>query len=328
MSDIKKLMGDSISEETALALQTILDESLKEKQDEIDALQIKLDESNEDKSILETEVTDLKEEHKKKIEFISEKADEFAEQVRQDAIDETTTSLQEAFDAREAFLIEKAESYGEFLIEKAEKYGDHLIERGEAYGARLIEKAEAYGEHLIEQADLYGEKIEETQLAEAEATILEFKTKHLEEFKRLDEHNRMATVFSNLKTLIESSGFSIDEASQVDSLQEELREQAAKARAQARVIRSNETELKKFRVAELIEKTAVDLTFKDKERIISTVMKTRCETVEELSEVVKTLVENNVINNNNGKTKSVITESEEAELTKTVKGSGWGGRIV
>ena len=324
MSEIKKLMGDSISEETAVALQTILDNALQEKQEKIDEITAELKESKAEASALESDISDLKEEHRKQVQFMTEKADEFAEQIKE----ELTEELQEKFAAREEFLIEQAEAYGEHLIsqgeaygahliEKAEAYGEHLTERAEAYGEHLMSEGEAYGAHLIERAEAYGESVKQECLVESEVAIKEFKDAHLEEFARLDEHNRMTAVFNNLKTLIESSGFSIDESSQVDSLQEEIRNANSKVRSLNRKLRDNDAELKKFRVAELIEKANPNLTFKDKERVISTALKTRCETPEELSEVVSTLVENTVLNKGNTANRYSLNENLGDDLTPT-----------
>lgn len=316
MSDIKTLMGDAISEETANALQAILDESIASKDSEITELQEKLADA-------EIAISDLKESHETDVEFLKQKADEYADQV--------TADLKEAHAEREAYLIERAEAYGEHLIERGEAYGEHLIEqaeaygehlieqadaygdylqeRAEAYGEHLIERAESYGEHLIEQADAYGESIEAKCLEEATAEIESFKEEHLEAFTRVDEHARMAAVFTSLKSLVESSGFSLDESTA-------LEEAVAKQRVLNRKLRDSQESLKKYKVAELIEGFSDEVTFKDKERITAAALMTRCSNDEDLSNVVKTLVESSLNKNTNPATSRVSLNEQERRSVK------------
>ena len=162
---------------------------------------------------------------------------------------------------------------------------------------------------------------------EAEKQINEFKDQYKDEFERIDEHNRMAMVFKNLKTLLESSGFSIEESESFDTLEEELRQARAKNRQLERSLRENAQELKELKVKELVESMSEDLAFTDKERIVKAALRTRSETQEELSEVVKTLVENTMLNKNNSKATTAETlenlNEQAAEQKATVKKSGW-----
>ena len=132
--------------------------------------------------------------------------------------------------------------------------------------------------------------------------------------------------FKNLKSLIESSGFSIEESETLDTLEEELRQTRAANRRLERTLRESSQELKQLKVKELVESMAEDLTFTDKERIVKAALRTRSETNEDLSEVVKTLVENTTLNNNSNKanttTVSTLTE-ETANAASTKVKSGW-----
>lgn len=424
MNDFKKLLGDTITDETANALQTILetsisqaveknkseiaqlkeeaDKKLAEQADKINELQDSARALSEDKqdlveqleiakSDLTRELSEIAEDHEIEIALLKEKAQEFAELVKQETEDSLTENHNESIqtvkteaEAYGVFLQEKAEAYGVFLKEKAEAYaeqkvqettelyeekiqtiqeqaeaygvflqeqaeayaesvkqetiseitqkaeayGEYLQEQAEAYGAYIIEKAEAYGATLIEQADKYAEEqIQLTEarcLAEAEVALVEFKEQYLEEFERVDEHSRMASVFKNLKQLIESSGFSIEESDQVDELSEEIRTLRSKNRRLERNLRENAEIVKTSKIEKLVESIGEDLTFTDKERIIKSVSLTRCETDEELQNVVKTLVES-TYHSAKIETKTVL---EESATTKTTTGSGWASRLV
>lgn len=321
MTDIKQLLGEDISQETADKLQGILDEavdslkkSIAQKEDEIQDLQEQLD--------------DLKEDHAKEVEHITEKAEEYAQKLRDEAVEDIT----EKAEAYGKFLIEKADAYGDFLQEKAEEYGEHLIEqadaygdflqeKAEAYGEHLIERAEAYGEFLIESADEYGEAVEDKCLAEAKIQIDEFKSQHLEEFERLDEHSRVMNVFNSLKGLVEESGFAFEDA----SLYDELKEERSKNRRLVRTLRENEETLKRHKILELISESNEDISLLAKEKIVKSALRTRCEDDQELAEVVKTLVENNLLNNNERNTSNRLDESTTSFGGKV---SGWGGKLL
>ena len=321
MTDIKQLLGEDISQETADKLQGILDEavdslkkSIAQKEDEIQDLQEQLD--------------DLKEDHANEVEHITEKAEEYAQKLRDEAVEDIT----EKAEAYGKFLIEKADAYGDFLQEKAEEYGEHLIEqadaygdflqeKAEAYGEHLIERAEAYGEFLIESADEYGEAVEDKCLAEAKIQIDEFKSQHLEEFERLDEHSRVMNVFNSLKGLVEESGFAFEDA----SLYDELREERSKNRRLVRTLRENEETLKRHKILELISESNEDISLLAKEKIVKSALRTRCEDDQELAEVVKTLVENNLLNNNERNTSNKLDESTTSFGGKV---SGWGGKLL
>lgn len=266
-----------------------------------------------------------------------EQADEYAEKVKQEA----TQELSEKADAYGAFLQEKAEEYAEKvkqesreeniaeMTEKADAYGDYLQEQADAYGDYLQEQAEAYGALLIEQAEVYAtEQVKLTEsrcLAESEKMIAEFKESHLEAFERLDEHNRMSTVFKNLKQLIESSGFSIEESDSITTLEDELRESRKEKRALERSLREQAAELKELQVKSLVESMAEDLAFTEKERIVKATLRTRSESQEELSEVIKTLIENTTLNKNITNT-NALNENVEVPAGAKTK-SGWGDQL-
>lgn len=412
MNEFKKLMGDAISEDTAVALQTILETHLQEAantaQSKLDvalqeeqsksavALQeaeTKLQESEDKIASLSKELVesqdkqaDLLDEQDKTIATLKEKADEYAAQVKQEALDEANAkfatekltlvehaeayaekvkqeALDEAavqFEAEKTVLIEqadeyaekvkqeatqelseKADAYGAFLQEKAEEYAEkvkqesreeniaEMTEKADAYGDYLQEQAEAYGALLIEQAEVYAtEQVKLTEsrcLAESEKMIAEFKESHLEAFERLDEHNRMSTVFKNLKQLIESSGFSIEESDSITTLEDELRESRKEKRALERSLREQAAELKELQVKSLVESMAEDLAFTEKERIVKATLRTRSESQEELSEVIKTLIENTTLNKNITNT-NALNENVEVPAGAKTK-SGWGDQL-
>ena len=321
MTDIKQLLGEDISQETADKLQGILDEavdslkkSIAQKEDEIQDLQEQLD--------------DLKEDHANEVEHITEKAEEYAQKLRDEAVEDIT----EKAEAYGKFLIEKADAYGDFLQEKAEEYGEHLIEQADAYGDFLQEKAEAYGEHLIERAEAYGEfliesaeeygeAVEDKCLAEAKIQIDEFKSQHLEEFERLDEHSRVMNVFNSLKGLVEESGFAFEDA----SLYDELKEERSKNRRLVRTLRENEEAMKRHKILEMISESNEDISLLAKEKIVKSALRTRCEDDQELAEVVKTLVENNLLNNNE---RNTLNKLDESTTSFGGKVSGWGGKLL
>ena len=333
MSDIKKLLGESVSEDTANALQAIIDKTVSDTEAKALALQ------TENKTLVES-IESLKQKHEDDVKFLQEKADEFAEQTRQEAIDESRVeieTLKEQAEAYGEFLIERANAFGEMLtekhetekatlIEKAESYGEFLIEKAESYGEFLIEKAEDYGTVLIEKADEYGNSIEAKCLEEAKQEIESFKDEHLELFERLDEQSRMKTVFDNLKTLIESSGFTLEESSILDETQEELRTERKNSRRLKSTITEQASEIKELLIEKHISEFGEDLAFTDKERVKKAAIFTRCESGEDLKQVVKTLVENNLLNNKNNKNNNIIDESTKKDTDS--KKSGWGSRVI
>ena len=389
MTDIKKLMGDAISEDTASALQTILDTALNEsksekdkivndlinqlneRKNEVDALNDKVNELTESLKTAETEhqeeidnlnesIDDLKTSHdieisslEESIDYIKVKADEYSELVKQELTDTLTEKAEiyadaktdQALDELRKELTEQAEQYGEFLQEQAEIYAEKsveqaieetkatLIEQAELYGEFLIEKAEEHAVYLIEQADLYAKEqvmlTEERCLEESNRLINEFKEQYKDEFDRVDEHNRMAMVFKNLKTLIESSGFSIDEHSQFDEVEQQLREAKSKARRLERELHENEAELKRLKIFEAVQTIDENLTFKDKEVIMNNAIKTRFKNDSELKSVVKTLVENIKLNKNNNNIKNDNLDiNQDTSLNENKKTSGWAGKLL
>jgi F0F1-type ATP synthase membrane subunit b/b' len=325
-NDFKKLLGESITDDTAAALQEILEThiaSLKE------SLEIAKEDLQEAKEKLE----EAQAEHDAEVKSIVEKADEYAEEVRQEVTEELTEKAEAyAEKVREevtADLTEKADAYGDYLQERAEAYGAYLIEQGEAYGAHLIERAEAYGEHLQEKAEEYGDLRESKALEKAEEMISEFKSEHLEEFERLDEYNRAMTVFKNLKSLVEASGFTIEEGSQLDEMSEELRTLKVEKRRAERQLREQAEEIKSLTITKLVNEMATEnMTFTDKERLIDAAMKTRYTNEDEIKSVIKTLVENTSLNKNTYTKKTMINENTEATKTTSGKHSGWASKLV
>lgn len=283
---------------------------------------------------------------------LTEKAEAYAEKVKEDTIAEMTEKadaygdyLQERAEAyaekvkTETIneMTEKADAYGDYLQEQAEVYAEkvkndavvELTEQAEAYGEYLQERAEAYGVFLIAEADTYTNQqialVEARAIEQAETAINEFKEEHLAMFDRIDEHNRMTHVFKNLKSLVEASGFSLDESQAMNEMESQLRE-ANNAKRQSRIEKHRadrelaevKEELKELKVKEIVESIGQNLAFTDKERIVNAVLKTNAETVTDLTSVVKTLVENTTLNKNNNEraTTSVLTEDD---LHKTVK---------
>ena len=88
MTDIKKLMGDDITAEAAEALQTILDESVGSLKQTIDEKTTEVTDLETQLRELQEEITDLKADHAKEIEYIQEKAEEYATQLRDEAVEE------------------------------------------------------------------------------------------------------------------------------------------------------------------------------------------------------------------------------------------------
>ena len=163
-------------------------------------------------------------------------------------------------------------------------------------------------------------------MEEAKQEIESFKAEHLELFERLDEQSRMKTVFDNLKTLIESSGFTLEESSILDETQEELRTERKNSRRLKSTITEQASEIKELLIEKHISEFGEDLAFTDKERVKKAAIFTRCESGEDLKQVVKTLVENNLLNNKNNKNNNIIDESTKKDTDS--KKSGWGSRVV
>ena len=332
-------------------LKTSHDIEISSLEESIDYIKVKADEYSE---LVKQELTDT----------LTEKAVIYADAKTDQALDELRKELTEQAERYGEFLqeqaeiyaeksveqvrkelTEKAERYGEFLQEQAEIYAEKsveqaieetkatLIEQAELYGEFLIEKAEEHAVYLIEQADLYAKEqvmlTEERCLEESNRLINEFKEQYKDEFDRVDEHNRMAMVFKNLKTLIESSGFSIDEHSQFDEVEQQLREAKSKARRLERELHENEAELKRLKIFEAVQTIDENLTFKDKEVIMNNAIKTRFKNDSELKSVVKTLVENIKLNKNNNNIKNDNLDiNQDTSLNENKKTSGWAGKLL
>lgn len=300
MNEFKKLLGESISDETAEALQQILDskiltlsesktdleEQIQSLTEQIDVLNKEINTKDEEIALITEKADEYLDQVKDELtESLIEKAEEYAEKVRQETIEEMT---------------EKANAYGEFLMEQADAYGTYLQEQAELYaeqeadkyGDFLQEQAEKYGVFLISEADTYAKSVEEKCLAESAQQIEEFKKEHVELFEQVDEYNRMKQVFGNLKALVESSGFSIDEDSQIEKMNEQLRQEKATIRKLKRELSESAEIVKEHQIKSIIEESNVELSMLDKERIVAKAKNVVAESVDELKDAVKLLIEN------------------------------------
>jgi len=333
MNDFKALLGESITDETANALQTILDEKIKSLVESKTELEEQITSLNEQVDTLSKEVLEKEDQ----IQTITEKADEFVEQVKAD-LTESLTEKAEAYAEKvrqETIdeMTEKAEAYGEFLMAKADEYGDYLQEKAEAYaeqeadqyGDYLQEKAEAYGEFLMAKGEAYGKAIEEKCLAEAAEQIEAFKQEHLALFEQVDEFNRMKTVFTNLKSLVEASGFTVEEGSQAEKLAEELKQEKIKARKLARQISENQETIKEYKIKQIIESSEIELPLIDAERVVNKAMGIVAESDEELTIAVNMLIEN--VESKNVRQESHNNLDEKTKINESGT-SGWGSKII
>lgn len=333
MNDFKALLGESITDDTANALQAILDDKLQNLAESKAELEEQLASLNEQVDTLTQEVL-LKEED---IQTITEKADEFVEQVKAE-LTESLTEKAEAYAEKvrqETIeeMSEKAEAYGEFLMAKADEYGDYLQEQAEAYAEKqadeygdfLQEKAEKYGEFLIAKGEAYGKSIEEKCLAEAAEQIEAFKQEHIALFEQVDEFNRMKTIFSNLKSLVEASGFTIEEGSQAEKLAEELKQEKLKSRKLSRLISENQETIKEYKIKQIIESNEIKLTLIDAERVVNKAMGIVAESDEELAIAVNMLIENVESKNVRDEVKAKVEEKTRINESTI---SGWGSKII
>lgn len=333
MNDFKALLGESITDDTANALQAILDEKLKTLAESKDELQEQIQSLSEQVDTLTQEVVEKEEQ----ISTITEKADEFVEQIKSE-LTESLTERAEAYAEKVrqetiAEMSEKADAYGEFLMAKADAYGDHLQEQAEkyaeqqadAYGDYLQEKAEAYGSHLIAEGEAYGKQVEEKCLKESAEQIEAFKQEHLELFEQVDEYNRMKMVFGNLKSLVEASGFTLEEDSQAEKLAEDLKREKIKARKLQREINENQETIKEYKIKQIIESSEIKLTMIDAERVVNKAMGIVAESDEELNIAVNMLIENVESKNTREQVKVQIEDTKKINETTT---SGWGSKII
>lgn len=333
MNDFKALLGESITDDTANALQAILDEKLKTLAESKDELQEQIQSLSEQVDTLTQEVVEKEEQ----ISTITEKADEFVEQIKSE-LTESLTERAEAYAEKVrqetiAEMSEKADAYGEFLMAKADAYGDHLQEQAEkyaeqqadAYGDYLQEKAEAYGLHLIAEGEANSKEVEEKCLKESAEQIEAFKQEHLELFEQVDEYNRMKMVFGNLKSLVEASGFTLEEDSQAEKLAEDLKREKIKARKLQREINENQETIKEYKIKQIIESSEIKLTMIDAERVVNKAMGIVAESDEELNIAVNMLIENVESKNTREQVKVQIEDTKKINETTT---SGWGSKII
>lgn len=332
MSDIKQLMGDTISEDVAEKLQNILDESVSTVQSELEELRL--------------ENALLKESHETEVDFLKQKAEEYAEKVRQDTINEMTEKA-EAYgeyliaegQAYGDYITEQAEQYGQYIIGKADEYGEYLMDKADEYAelmtitenaqnSDLQEKAEAYGLFLQEKAEEYGEYVRQECLAESRQAIEEFKLQHIQEFEKLDEMNRMQGVFSSLKNLVESFDFEIDDEKQTQAMSKRLDSERSKNRELIRENRGMANELKGYKIMSMLAEND-ELTYRDKERIVENAKLAKCDNDELLAKVVNSLVESTLskkstLNENriHSKTKTMLNENVGSTVAR------WDGTIV
>lgn len=332
MSDIKQLMGDTISEDVAEKLQNILDESVSTVQSELEELRF--------------ENALLKESHETEVDFLKQKAEEYAEKVRQDTINEMTEKA-EAYgeyliaqgQAYGDYITEQAEQYGQYIIGKADEYGEYLMDKADEYAelmtitenaqnSDLQEKAEAYGLFLQERAEEYGEYVRQECLAESRQVIEYFKRQHIQEFEKLDEMNRMQGVFSSLKNLVESFDFEIDDEKQTQAMSKRLDSERSKNRELIRENREMTNELKGYKIMSMLAEND-ELTYRDKERIVENAKLAKCDNDELLAKVVNSLVESTLskkstLNENriHSKAKTMLNENVGSTVAR------WDGTIV
>ena len=338
MSDLKQLMGDAISDDVAEKLQNILDESVSSVQSELEELRL--------------ENALLKESHETEVDFLKQKAEEYAEKVRQETINEMTEKA-EAYgeyliaqgQAYGDYITEQAEQYGQYIIGKADEYGEYLMDKADEYAelmtitesaknSDLQEKAEAYGLFLQEKAEAYGEYVRQECLAESRQAIEEFKRQHIQEFEKLDEMNRMQGVFSSLKNLVESFDFEIDGEKQTQAMSKRLDSERSKNRELIRENREMLNELKGYKIMAMLAEND-ELTYRDKERIVENAKLAKCDNDELLGKVVNSLVESalskkSTLNENrtHSKTKTMLDENVGSNGSQGGTGTRWNGTIV
>lgn len=336
MNEFKKLLGESITDETAEALQQILDSKISTLQESKTELEEQIQTLSEQVDVLKSEVTAKEDE----IIQLTEKADEFVEQVKAELTEELTAKAdlyaekvrQETIDE----MAEKADAYGEFLMGKADEYGDYLQEQAEkyaeeqadAYGDYLQEQAEKYGQFLIERAEAYGKSIEDRCLAESEKQIEEFKNEHLELFEQVDEYKRMQTVFGNMKSLLEASGFTLEQDSQLEKLTEQLRHEKAAVRKLKNELTKADEIVKEHQIKTIIDESSVELSMLDKERIVAKAKGVVAESADELKQAVLLLIENVETKQQQEKQSKTINESTNQDDMNKSKKSSWGSKIL
>ena len=321
MSDIKQLMGDTISEDVAEKLQNILDESVSTVQSELEELRL--------------ENALLKESHETEVDFLKQKAEEYVEKVRRDTINKK----KEKAEAYGEYLIAQGQAYGDYITEQAEQYSQYIIGKADEYAelmtitenaqnSDLQEKAEAYGLFLQEKAEEYGEYVRQECLAESRQAIEEFKHQHIQEFEKLDEMNRMQGVFSSLKNLVESFDFEIDGEKQTQAISKRLDSERSKNRELISENREMANELKGHKIMSMLAEND-ELTYRDKERIVENAKLAKCDNDELLAKVVNSLVESTLskkstLNENriHSKAKTMLNENEGSTVAR------WDGTIV
>lgn len=340
MNEFKALLGESITDDTANALQAILDNKMQSMNESKVELEGQIQSLTEQVDTLTQEVVEKEEQ----IAVITEKADEFVEQVKTELTESLTATLTEKAEVyaekvrQETIeeMSEKADAYGEFLMAQADAYGDHLQEQAEkyaereadAYGDFLQEKAEKYGEVLIAKGEAYGKSVEEKCLKESAEQIEAFKQEHLELFEQVDEYNRMKMVFGNLKSLVEASGFTLEEGSQAEKLAEDLKREKIKARKLQREVNENQDTIKEYKIKQIIELSESKLTVLDTERVVNKAMGIVAESDEELSIAVNMLIENVESKNTRTQVKENINESQKQHEASKPTFSGWGSKII
>lgn len=332
MNEFKKLLGESITDETAEALQQILESKLnplveakQELEDEVKSLTEQVNVLNAEITEKENEIVEItakadefvEQENAELTEELSAKAEAYAEKIRQ----ETIVEMNEQAEAEIATLMEKADKYGDFLQEQAEKYAEQEADK---YGDFLQEKAEKYGTLLIEKAEKYGNSIEAKCLAEAKKEIDAFKEQHTELFEQVDEYNRMKMVFGNLKSLVESSGFSIDENSQLDALNSDLQKEKVANRKLKRKIDEYSEVIKEHKIKSIIEESSSDLTVIDKERVLAKAKGILAESDDELKQSIMLLIEH--IESKAQQEKQEKQNSADEADDRSV--SNWGAKFI
>lgn len=300
MSDLKTLLGEAVSEETVAELQKLIEESKTTNDDKVQSLTEEIAKLKEDQSdLIKEAVEEAEEKHSCEIASLKESADKYG------------AYLQEKAEEYGATLIEKYESEISELNENADKYGAYLQEKAEEYGAFLINRAEAYGAFLQEKAEDYAVVKQEETLEESKKEIAQFKEDHLVEFEKLDEHNRMSQVFTNLKTLIESSGFSVDDSNTIEETTNKLRKEKRNTRKLNAELDEAKAQIKEFKINNLLAESK--LPFTSKEKIVSKALLIECADDEELKSVVSTLVESTTDKKQTSDVKSILNENTNTD---------------
>lgn len=305
--NLKEIFKDQLDEETVQKLENMLEAKTAELLSQIATL-------NESAQNLQEEKESLVEE----IEFIKQTAEEYG-----------------------AFLQEQANAFGELIQEQADEKTIELVESAKqevettlkvehaTVLTDLKEKAEAYGEHCKEQA-------KQELLEYTESQIEEFKQEHIEMFESIDEYQRMKHVFTNMKSLLEASGFSIDQDTVVDSLKADLSTKDDQVKDLTESLKDLEDQVFALKREATINEMIEPLADIDKEKIKAIAENISFKSEDELRAIVSILIEKHVPDTTKALTQDLTEQTlldTSAQQTatvveqKTTTKSGWGGKL-